>query len=314
MYDHHTSIEQNPYAIVCYRCNNLSYSALSYLNLYTGEGSRITSAEGNPKTAVFGVPFDSTHSYKPGTRFGPDSIRESFNNIEVFHPELGVDLEDTAIADYGNITHTVVSDEMLKMVGRTTSELLAKNLGVIILGGEHLLTLGSYLQMPKDTAYVVFDAHYDLRDSYAGAHNSHASYLRRISESHDTKDIIHVGARAFVADELAFLKESNITTITDSDIRAEKGPKLLADALSSYKNVYTSFDLDVLDPAFAPGVGNPEACGITSRELFSMIDALADTRVVCADIVELNPSCDTGATTALAAKIMSVLVAMQTKY
>ncbi len=287
---------------------------MSYLELYTGSGSRVESGEGTPRTAVFGVPFDSTHSYRPGTRFGPDAIRESFNNIEVFHPGLGVDLENTPIADYGNITPTVVADEMLKMVGRTTAELLAKDLGIIMLGGEHLITLGSYMQTPKNTAYVVFDAHYDLRDSYAGAHNSHASYLRRIAEKRGGQDIIHVGARAFVADELAYLNESSITAITDADIRDGRSSKLLADALSTYDTAYVSFDLDVLDPAFAPGIGNPEACGITSRELFSMIDSLAETRIICADIVELNPSCDTGATAALAAKIMSVIVAMQTRH
>lgn len=286
---------------------------MSYLKLYAGQGSRITSVEGDPNSAVLGVPFDSTHSYRPGTRFGPDSVREAFNNIEVFHPDLRVDLEETPIADYGNIAHTVASGEMLKMVGLTTAELLSKGLAPIILGGEHLLTLGSYMQMPEHTAYVVFDAHYDLRDSYADAHNSHASYLRRIAESRGSGDIIHVGARAFVADELAFLKESDITMITDSDIRDGRGAKLLADALSGYDSTYVSFDLDVLDPAFAPGVGNPEACGITPRELFSMIEALGSTRVACADIVELNPSCDTGATAALAAKIMSVLIAMETR-
>ena len=273
----------------------------------------VTSGEGHPKSAIFGVPFDSTHSFRPGTRFGPNTIREMFNNIEVFHPHLGVDLEQTAIADYGNITHTVVSKEMLDMVKKVTSELVNKNIPIVMLGGEHLITLASYPQMPKDTAYVVFDAHYDLRDSYAGAHDSHASYLRRISEVCGSENIIHVGARAFVAEELAFLKESKITTITDSDVRNGNSVKLLTDALSVYNNVYTSFDLDVLDPAFAPGVGNPEACGITSRELFSMMDVFANMKITCADIVELNPSCDNGSSASLAAKIMSTIIAIQSK-
>lgn len=284
---------------------------MSYLDLYTGAGPLITSGTGQPKAAVIGVPFDSTHSYRPGTRFGPDAIRESFNNIEVFHPNRKIDLEETSISDYGNISHTVVSDEMLEMVGKSTAELVSKNIPTVILGGEHLLTLGSYLQMPKGTAYIVFDAHYDLRDSYAGAHKSHASYLRRIAESNGSQDIIHVGARAFVAEELAFLTENKITAITDSDVRNAQSSKILADALSSYDNAYVSFDLDVLDPAYAPGVGNPEACGITSRELFSMIDVLADTKITCADIVELNPGCDNGSTAALGAKIMSTIIAMQ---
>ena len=286
---------------------------MSYLDLYCKSGLLVSGGAGEPKAAVFGVPFDSTHSYRPGTRFGPDAIREAFNNIEVFHPSLKIDLEKINIADHGNLAHTVMAEEMLEMVSRSTAELVGKNIPTVILGGEHLLTLGSFSQMLDGTAYVVFDAHYDLRDSYAGARKSHASYLRRIAESRDDNSIIHAGARAFASEELEFLSESKITTISDADIRGDRGPDLLADALSPYDRVYASFDLDVLDPAYAPGVGNPEACGITSRELFSMIDVLRDRRIACADIVELDPRHDNGATAALAAKIMSTIIAMQVR-
>ena len=288
-----------------------AHAAVSHLELYGGNGPLIAGSGGKPRAAVLGVPFDSTHSYRPGTRFGPDAIRESFNNIEVFHPDLRVDLEQASITDYGNIAHTVDSKTMLEMVGRSTADLLAGGLPSVILGGEHLLTLGSYSQMPGGTAYVVFDAHYDLRDSYAGAHNSHASYLRRIAESRGSEEIIHVGARAFAAEELAFLAESKITAISDKDVSSGSAAGALADALSPYDTVYASFDLDVVDPAYAPGVGNPEACGITPRELFSMIGALEGKRIPCADIVELNPGHDNGSTASLAAKIMSTLIAMQ---
>ena len=118
------------------------------------------------------------------------------------------------------------------------------------------------------------------------------------------------GARAFVKEELEFLKENNIKTITDSDIRQGKGPELLKAFVSGFEKMYASFDLDVLDPAFAPGVGNPEAVGITSRELFDMIHVLQNTKVTGVDIVELNPYHDNGATASLAAKIMSTLIAI----
>ena len=268
------------------------------------------SCEGEPVATVFGIPFDSTHSYKPGCRFGPDAIREAFNNIEIFHPQLQVDLETVNIEDLGNITHTVASSEMIEMATKVTRELAQKNDQLFVLGGEHSVTYGTYMGFPKQTGYIVFDAHYDLRDQYAGTKLSHASYLRRIVEQRGADNVIHVGARAFVKEELVFLTQHKIKTISDKDIRNGKGPQLVRDAISVFDRTYASFDLDVLDPAFAPGVGNPESEGITSRELFDMIRFMADAKLVGIDIVELNPTYDTGATAVLAAKIISTIIAM----
>jgi agmatinase len=285
---------------------------MSFLDLYMNKNPLITSSDDgtDPVATVFGIPFDATHSYKPGCRFGADAIRDSFNNIEVFHPELKVDLETANIEDLGNTRHTVVASEMIDMVKKITTELVAKQKQLFILGGEHSITYGTYTSFPKETGYVVFDAHYDLRDEFADIKLSHASYLRRIVEERGSDNILHVGARAFVAEELEFLQENNIKTITDKEIRDGKGPQLLRDHVSSFDSIYSSFDLDVLDPAFAPGVGNPEAAGITSRELFDMISSFSDTKVTGVDIVELNPYHDNGATASLAAKIMSTLIAM----
>jgi len=259
---------------------------------------------------IFGVPFDSTHSYKPGCRFGPDVIRDAFNNIEIFQPEFGIDLETVNINDLGNTKHTVVAAEMLQMVENITSELKKQNKQLIILGGEHLITLGSFTCFPKDTGYVVFDAHYDLRDQYADIKLSHAAYLRRIIEKRGSENIVHVGARAFVKEELVFLKEHNISTVSDKEIRDGNGPKLLKDITSTFDNIYLSIDLDVLDPAFAPGVGNPEAVGISSRELYDLVTTLQNKKIVSADIVELNPTYDNGATASMAAKMISTIIAM----
>ncbi len=288
---------------------------MSYLDLYVNKSPLIISPneDSEPIAIVFGIPFDSTHSYKPGTRFGPDAIRNAFNNIEIFHPQLGVDLESANIQDLGNTKQTVSVDEMTDMVGKITGELAKKEKLLVILGGEHSLTYGALTSFPKDTGYVVFDAHYDLRDGYADAHLSHAAYLRRVVEKRGAENIIHVGARSFVKEELAFLSEYRIKTITDKDIRDGNGPKMVKDALSTFKKTYISVDLDVLDPAFAPGVGNPEAAGITSRELFDMIYAMDGKKISCLDIVELNPTYDTGATSSIAAKIMSTVIAMNIK-
>ena len=288
---------------------------MSFLDLYLNRNPLITSSDetSDPVAIVFGVPFDSTHSYKPGTRFGPDAIRDAFNNIEIFHPQFQLDLESTNIEDLGNTKHTVVAEKMLEMVQKITAELLQRNKQLIILGGEHLITLGTYMSFPKETGYLVFDAHYDLRNEYADIKLSHASYLRRIVEKRGAENIVHIGARAFVKEELAFLTENKIKTISDKDIREGNGPRLIKDAISTFDKIYTSFDLDVLDPAFAPGVGNPESVGITSRELFDMIHSLGDKQIIGVDIVELNPTHDNGATASLAAKIMSTMLALNLK-
>lgn len=284
---------------------------MSFLEFYMNNNPLITSpSEGEPDATVFGIPFDSTHSYKPGCRFGPDVIRDAFNNIEIFHPELQVDLETANIEDLGNAKHTVVASKMLDMVRKITRELVEKNRQLFILGGEHLITYGTYTSFPKETGYVVFDAHYDLRDEYADMKLSHASYLRRIIEEKGADNILHVGARAFVKEELEFLKEKKIKTISDKEIRQGKAPQILKDYISTFDKLYTSFDLDVLDPAFAPGVGNPEAVGITSRDLFDMIYSFENIKVTGVDIVELNPTYDNGSTSSLAAKIMSTLIAL----
>ena len=285
---------------------------MSFLDLHMTKSSLIINPNENsePLALVFGVPFDSTHSYKPGCRFGPDVIRDAFNNIEIFQSDFGVDLENVNINDLGNMKHTVVATEMIQVVEKITSELKKQNKQLIILGGEHLITLASYLSFPKETGYVVFDAHYDLREQYADTKLSHAAYLRRIVEKRGAENIVHVGARAFVKEELAFLKENNIATISDKNIRNGDGIKQLKDTVSTFDSLYVSVDLDVLDPAFAPGVGNPEAVGISSRELYDLIISLQNKKIIAADIVELNPSFDNGSTASMAAKLISTIIAM----
>jgi agmatinase len=288
---------------------------MSFSDLYLTNSPKLISPSDNsePVAKLFGIPFDSTHSYKPGCRFGPDVIRDAFNNIEIFMPEFGVDLEEVNIQDLGNLEHTVVAQNMIDMVRNITNELKNSSNQLIILGGEHSLTYGSYMSYPKDTGYVVFDAHYDLRDEYAGTKLSHAAYLRRIIEERGSENIIHVGARAYVKEELEFLTEHNVKTISDSEIRMGNGPKLLEKMAEKFENLYVSIDLDVLDPAFAPGVGNPEAIGITSRELYNMLISLKNSHIKAADIVELNPTFDNGSTASLAARLMSIIISMNIK-
>lgn len=285
---------------------------MSFLDLYMNRTPFIASPNEKSQVSaiVYGIPFDSTHSFRAGSRFGPDAVRLAFNNIEIFSTRFNVDLEAVNIDDVGNTKHTVVASEMIDMAGKITGELAKREKQLIILGGEHSLTYGTYLSFPKDVGYIVFDAHYDLRDEYADTKLSHAAYLRRIIEKRGAENVIHVGARSYVKEELAFKEENKIRTITDKDIRDGKSPKLVKDAISPFDKIYLSIDLDVLDPAFAPGVGNPEAMGITTRELFDMVYALEEKKIICTDIVEICPPYDNGATATIAAKLMSEVIAM----
>ena len=283
---------------------------MSFLDLYMNKNPLITTSDdgAEPVATVFGVPFDATHSYKPGCRFGPDVIRDAFNNIEIFHPQFGIDLETANIEHLGNTTHTVSPAEMIEMVKKITTELVSRKRQLFILGGEHSITYGTYMSFPKNTGYVVFDAHYDLRDEYANTKYSHAAYLRRIVEERGSDNILHVGARAFVKEELEFLKENNIKTISDRQVREGQGPELLKNFASSYDSLYASFDLDVLDPAFAPGVSHHEPGGLTTRQVIEIIQNI-NVPVIGADIVELNPRRDLNNMTAMVAyKLLKELV------
>ena len=282
---------------------------MSHTRLYASPPLDV-SGEGEPRASMLGVPFDSTHSYRPGCRFAPDYIRGMYGNIELFHPRFGVDLEDASIHDAGNLAQTVDAAQMIRMVRLVVGELVRPGRVCVVLGGEHLVTLGSYMALPPGTGLVVLDAHYDLRDSYAGARLSHASFLRRIVEERGGGDVLHMGARACAAEEMAYLKESGIRTISEEAMRDGDGPAMLSEFAAGYESLYVSIDMDVLDPAFCPGVGNPEAGGITSRELLDTVRALSGHTVACADIVELNPPFDNGAGGAMAAKLLSEMVAM----
>ncbi|MBE44018.1 MAG: agmatinase [Thaumarchaeota archaeon] len=287
---------------------------MSYIDLYLTKP--ITIQHGINKESdvyMFGVPFDSTCSYKPGTRFGPNSLRDAFVNIEINSTRYKTELEDLTIEDLGNVKFTVNPSFMLDMVGKVTKDIIAKNKQTIILGGEHLITFGTFMSMPNDTPLIIFDAHYDLRDEFTDTKFSHATFLRRIIEKRGSETIVHVGARGFSAEEMDFRDKMNLKSISGKQLMSDNGIKLFKDAISSFDNMYVSIDLDVVDPAFAPGVGTPEALGITSQQLMDLVYVMEDKKIKCLDIVELSPPYDTGATSVLAAKLMAEIIIMNSR-
>jgi agmatinase len=255
-----------------------------------------------PDLYLFGVPFDSTCSYKPGTRFGPNAIREAFKNIE-YNSYYGKDIEHIGIKDLGNTKFTVNAEYMLDMVNKVSNAVMKKGF-TCILGGEHLITLATYIS--TKASFVIFDAHYDLRDEFTDTKYSHATFLRRIVEQRGSDNILHIGARGYGEDELEFLNNAKITSIKAKDINN----KIIKDQLSILDDIYLSVDLDVFDPAFAPGVGTPEPLGLSINQFFSILSLLSDNKIKAFDIVELSPPYDNGTTAILAAKIMLEIVAM----
>jgi agmatinase len=251
---------------------------------------------------VCGVPFDGTSTYRPGSRFGPDAIREAFLNIEIYSRQLDVDLEALSIEDAGNLRHTASVETMVRTTAEAVSLTLAAGRVPAVLGGEHSITFATLGAMPPRTALLVFDAHLDLREQYDDLTLMHATYLRRSIERQPDLRVVHVGGRAATRAEWAFAADQGVTLIEADEIAATPRPaQSVAAALAGIEGVYVSIDLDVLDPAYAPGVSNPEPGGMATRQLVRCLDALRGMEVRGLDIVELCPPHDHGGITAVAA-------------
>jgi agmatinase len=258
---------------------------------------------------VFGVPYDGTTSYRPGTRFGPNAIREAFLNVEAYSRKLGVDVEQLPIRDAGNLAKQNDPEAMIGAVSKVTKELFAAGERFCMLGGEHSLTSGSFINTPKGTALVVFDAHFDLRDEWEGSRLSHACFLRRITEKTDPSVVVHIGGRAATKEEWGLSTGLGLV-LSPKEASTSAGLKRFSHFLSNFKGVYVSIDIDGLDPAFAPGTGTPEAAGLTTAALLDLLYALEGRRVAAFDIMEVSPPYDNGSTVVAAARFMNELMAL----
>jgi agmatinase len=256
--------------------------------------------------SILGVPFDSTVSYRPGSRFAPLAIREALENIEFYSIELGSDLEDLEFNDLGDLSYTHDVKQMLHMLGRLVNEIKSGGCIPCVLGGEHTLTLASYSVFSNESVLVVFDAHLDLRDELYGLKLSHATFMRRLLENNRPKKVVYIGVRAAVREEWEYAENTNL--VVCDVLNTDKASRILRELSSKREKIYVSLDLDVLDPAFAPGVSCPEPGGLTSRELLNLLACLKGARIVGFDVVELSPPYDySGTTSVLAAKTVVTL-------
>ncbi|MCE4628056.1 MAG: agmatinase [Desulfurococcales archaeon] len=265
--------------------------------------------------AVLGVPFDSTSSYRPGSRFAPMSIREASINIESNSlTGAGLFIEEVIISDIGDLA-VVHGDpkETLRRVESVVGELAGKGVIPIVIGGEHTITAGVARGLSRAgvrPCLLVFDAHLDLREDYLGCKYGHASAIRLAREAIAPDVTIYVGARAYAREELEYAASLGDSIQIISPVEVKKlGPSAVAshlrNRLSRCESVYLSFDIDALDPAYAPGTGTPEPMGLDAFEVFRILSLVVDERFVGMDLVEVNPLVDkTGVTSVLAARIL----------
>ena len=285
---------------------------MSYLELYASDSRCYFSGDRGYEHAplvVLGVPFDSTSSYRAGSRFAPQRIREASQNIETFSLRARVDLEDVCYFDAGDIATLPDPAETLRRVERVVSELARGGRRVLILGGEHTITLGAVrglLAAHRDIAVLVLDAHLDMRDEYPGGQRlSHATVVRRLVELVGGERVVVLGARALSREELEAAEELGLRYLTPSELSAS-GARELAEALTERSaRLYLSIDLDVVDPAYAPAVQNPEVEGVCPSVVLDVIYEVSRAAdIVGMDIVEYAPPYDaSGATAVLAAKL-----------
>jgi len=272
----------------------------------------ISSAYDKSRFVFFGVPYDKTSTYKAGSRFAPGTLRDVSANMELYSIRSKVDLEQVAIHDWGDVDIVENLVETLGRVKSVCSELLDSNKIPIMAGGEHSITKAAADALPEDTGLLSFDAHLDLRDEFLGERLSHATFMRRISEKLGSNHIMEVGIRAFSRPELDFARKSGVMMITPQDLREtgiSKTAQRIRGFLSRFSQSYVTVDIDVLDPAFAPGVGNPEPDGISTDELLTLVDASMQKNTVGFDLVEVSPQLDSGQTAAVGVKVIFEAIA-----
>lgn len=265
-------------------------------------------------TVLFGAPFDSTTSYRPGTRFGPGAIRRESYGIETYSPYQDRDLEDIAVMDSGDIELCIGDTErVLQQIEERTDRILKDGRRPFMIGGEHLVTLGAFRAVFKsfpNVQIIHFDAHADLREDYLGVRLSHACVLRRCWELAGDGRIHQFGIRSGDRQEFIWGRSHVQTRLFDFEGLEETLERL------SGQPVYFTLDLDVLDPSVFPGTGTPEPGGVSFdalRRAATLVCSRAN--IVGCDVNELSPHYDqSGISTAAACKIIrEILLALKNK-
>ncbi len=256
------------------------------------------------KYAIFGAPLDATASHRSGSRFAPDAIRRASLTMESYSFRSALDAEDIAIADLGNITGLESVDDLGKI--EEVLRVLGAGKIPVMMGGEHTVSLASLRALEPDLV-VSFDAHMDLRDTLFGEKMSHGTFMRRAMEELDF-DLVLMGSRAVSREEMEFARsESRVNVVLSRDLSRgdpEAWTRTLMDWTSVASSVYVTIDMDVVDPASAPAVGNPSPEGIGVSKLLDLLQACMGAKVGGLDLTEVSPLYDSGLTATQAAYIL----------
>jgi agmatinase len=280
---------------------------------------------GRADVAVLGVPFDSGVSYRPGARFGPGHVRASSKLLRPYHPGLAVSpFAAQQVVDAGDVAVNPFDlGEAITAVERASDALRGTGATLLTIGGDHTIALPLLRSVARDhgrVAVLHFDAHLDTWDTYFGAPYTHGTPFRRASEEGllDPERCLHVGIRGplYGADDLRDDGVLGFGVVGSDDYQTD-GLGSVVERMRERLGegpVYVSIDIDVLDPAHAPGTGTPEAGGLTSRELLHTLRSLVGVDVVGADIVEVAPAYDHAEITGIAAahvayELLAVLAA-----
>ena len=261
---------------------------------------------------IVGVPFDSGVTYRPGARFGPSAIRQASRLLRPYNPAQKIDVFQTVqVADCGDISANPFNiEEAIEAVSNHASQLIAGNSRLITLGGDHTISLPLLRVMHARhgrIALVHFDAHLDTWNTYFGAPYTHGTPFRRAFEEGllAEESCMHIGIRGPLYGSSDLVEDAGLGfQVITTDMVAEMGPKeVAAQIIRRVGNspLYLSLDIDVMDPAFAPGTGTPEAGGLSSREVLTIIRALSGLDLVGGDVVEVSPAYDHAEVTSVAA-------------
>jgi agmatinase len=262
--------------------------------------------------AIVGVPFDTGVSYRPGARFGPNHVRESSRLLRPFNPAVNVSPFATQqVVDAGDIAANPFDiEEAISSIHKSYDQLSERAKKIVTIGGDHTITLPILRSLKAKhgpISVVHFDAHLDTWDSYFGADYTHGTTFRRASEEGllDPEGCMHIGIRGplYAAKDLTDDKALGFQIFSSVEFQ-DLGVNAAIEKMKARvgnRPVYISIDIDVLDPAHAPGTGTPEAGGLTSRELLSVLRATAGMNVIGADIVEVAPAYDHAQITGIAA-------------
>ncbi len=255
--------------------------------------------------AVFGVPYDGTTSFKPGTRFGPRAIRELSFNFESYEPSTGIDLADVPVTDLGDLEVVKVPEALVDQVADVAGDIVRDRKVPVMLGGEHTATIGA-VRAVEPEVYVVCDAHLDLRNELDGTPYSHGCVTRRVLDT--VEDVVIIGARSGDFEQFAVAAEK--TQLYTADTVRERGiGAVLREVLGEFgeRRIYLSIDADAIDCCLTPGLGTPEPFGLTPLDIREVVRTLAP-HAAGFDYVEVAPF-DSGQTAAVAAQVVREFIA-----